>query len=167
MSKYSGKCDLYDSLEICGALVNGKPKTYFKNDMSNITIYDTNHKKMNFERLKDLMPYFGYELASSAKSGNSYTFFLGKMSVPDKIEKDHYEFCKELLLKYAKHCKKDKRPYTYQEALLIFNSTDPELEKLSKRVAEYGKKATIEGLKYEMSNYYRSILAEDIKKCLV
>lgn len=54
MSRYSGRCDLYDTIQIQGGFDNIK----------NYTIYVNNESKpLKINTIKDLEPYYSYELA--------------------------------------------------------------------------------------------------------
>ena len=79
MSRYSGKCDLADHIEIFG-----------EKSVLNSTIYIADNKEpLEFHSIKDLIPYYPYIIGTSAGNKDSCVMRLSKESYIDYIERDH------------------------------------------------------------------------------
>ena len=79
MSKFSGKCDFYDEIEIFGLENILKSKVYIGD----------NKKPLTLTCREDCIPYYPYVVTASAKTNNVGTIFLTNKSWVD-IEAERY-----------------------------------------------------------------------------
>lgn len=161
MSRYSGKCDLYDHFD----------ETDLSN-LSNYKIYAYNNiVPLHITSEKDLVPYYpylvvaaGYNTVDGKRTG---TIHLSKESFAVREEREHLTFSLNNVLRYYRRCKRKHIPFTEEEAIDHFSSglwitaTDKDI---IKRVAENGEKTTIEGLHTPMGLYYRQELFKEMTR---
>lgn len=156
MSKFSGKCDVYDSF---GDLD--------EKALKNTDFYlGDNPVPLRIETQHDLAPYYPYLTAIMSWSKDHRRRFcvLGERSFIDAEEEEHLGWRLRDLKKYYRRCKRNKIAYIVDEALAkvcLFPPRDSELE-LAKRVEMYGDKATLEGVHDEMHEYYRNALLKEM-----
>lgn len=79
MSKFSGKCDFYDEIEIFGLENILKSKVYIGNSK----------EPLKLTCRKDCIPYYPYVVTASAKTNSVGTIFLTERSWVD-IEAERY-----------------------------------------------------------------------------
>lgn len=162
MSKWSGKCDLADSLEI---------HNYTLEELqNNIDIYVGNNlEPLHIERMEDLIPYYPY-IVSCAYHNNAKrkaAIHLTSESWVDIEERNCLEWKLKHLLKIYNRCKRKKIEFDVEEALkeIVWNGWNEEpCREIANRVKEKGKKATVDGVHLKMHEYYRQELVDEMIK---
>lgn len=159
MSKYSGKCDLYDSLIMIKDI----------KDYSKVKIYAYNNDivplRIDFER--DAMPFYPYltTIMSGDKDGNTI-IHLSSESYVDTNENEHLSWYLEDIKKYWRKCKRKKIEFNEEEAAKLIMWCNEDLpsykEEIIKRVKEQGEKATIKNIHTPLHDYYRKYLYDDM-----
>lgn len=158
MSKFSGKCDVYD--HTC--------------EMSDEEICSTNFYlsgsivPLRIDSRYDLIPFYPYivTLAIGNKSGGRNIYF-SRESYVDEAEHEFLATRLENCLRYYNQCKRKHIPYDYDEAvkkISFFNYVDDANLEIARRVEENGKKANIEGLHLPMPEHYRHELLDEMVK---
>ncbi len=156
MSKYSGKCDFADHVEVFG----------LENVLNNSDIYlgwNIIPLKMTCE--KDLVPYYPYLVIMSTYGGGRRIVRLSSISFVDEEEKEVLDWRLNSLLRYYNRCKRNHVPYVVEEALQSVwgDWYKPEYaEELAERVRACGKKADTDGLHIPSHQYYRKQLYEEM-----
>lgn len=153
MSRFSGKCDFCDHIEIHGL-----------NSILSSDIYiGRNIIPLRFETEKDLIPYYPHLVSIAAwnKDTNKSNIILSEDSFVDREEEEILTYTLQQFLRYYNRCKRKHIQYDVEEA--IRNSLggwfNPEYYKvLAERVGEYGKKANIEGVHTSSHQYFRNQL---------
>ena len=79
LSKFSGKCDFYDEIEIFG----------LENILNSKVYVGDNKEPLNLTCRKDCIPYYPYVVTASAKTNGVGTIFLTEKSWVD-IESERY-----------------------------------------------------------------------------
>lgn len=155
MSIYSGKCDFYDHIEIFGV-----------EKVMNATIYvGDSEVPLKFESEKDMIPYYPYVIYLSVSDDKHTYMRLTNKSWVEIEEADILNLYLELFLKYLRKCKRKKVEYIVEDAMEnVCWYYDEAFMELAKRVKEYGKKATIDGLFLKGKDFYRQKLAEEMIK---
>lgn len=156
MSRFCGKCDLYDSVEMIWA--NGdeeKVQEYIDNAKFYMYVHD---RKMPIKitNRKELALYYPFLTSMSAHSNGKHTVVLCSDSFIDQEEEERLKYSlKECLRKYKK-TKRNHKEINMENILpdRFGGPTSYDLE-IAKRVIEDGKKATIDGVHTYMHEYYR------------
>ena len=157
-SIFSGRCDLYDTIEIFGV----------EKILSKYKIYDQRHiLPLEVKEPKDLIPYYPYLVATmfSTKEDGG-TIYLSSESYVNISEREYIQYDLDILLKYWRKCKRKKELFDKEKALksivLFFN--DEYKIQLVDRVAEIGDKATIDNLHNRMHDGMRKDLFDEMIK---
>lgn len=159
MSKFSGKCDVYDTLISIHQYTDEELK-------NNVKIYVGGSKEsLQINSEKDLIPYYPYIVASASfnNSERKSIIQLSKESWVDTEERDQLQFNLNQALKVYNKCKRKGEPFDKDLALHIICPLTFNLEiceEIVDRVAKYGKKANIDGLHLMMHEIYRRELVE-------
>ena len=156
MSRFSGKCDFYDHIEIFG-----------EEKVKNARIYIGNSQQpLNFNKMEDLIPYYPYIISIAAGDKNGEMIRLTSESYIDIMEKDSLQFYLKQILCIYNRCKRKKCEFNSEEVLkkLSFISDKDALKILIKRVKKDGKKAIIDGIHLNYCNFYRREMIEELKK---
>lgn len=154
MSKYSGKCDFYDHIEIFG-LDNVLA--------SNIYIGD-NPVPLRIDSQKDCIPYYAHLVSMSATTNGVGHIVLSERSYIDVAEETHLSWVLRNAIRYYKKCKRNKIPFTEKECLekiCLFEPRDYEKE-IVFRVGMLGTKATIEGIHIPSHNEEREMIYDEM-----
>lgn len=162
MSKYCGKCDLYDSLSIWGLVDNGKfaPDAPERIRRWHVSVAG---KPLDIRKPEDLVPYFPFIVASGGFSKESCTVNLSAESYNDSRSKEHFAIAKDYMLRARR--KAERRGEDVLEAVTatLFpwdrEEGSPEMV-LARRVASEGKKAKYEDLVPGYLGMYRDELVE-------
>lgn len=159
MSKYSGKCDLADVLEIY--------KYTLEEIKEKVRIYvGASKKPLHIEKESDLIPYYPYVVVSSYSSEDrSADLHLTDESWVDREERVHLLFRLKMVLKYYNHCKRKHVPFDKEEALkqICYGNFNRDVyEELVNRVSDFGKRASIDGLHLQMHDVYRRELVREM-----
>lgn len=156
MSNFSGKCDLYDHIEIHGLENTLKSKIYVG--------YDSK-EPLKIKEERDLVPYYPFVISMGAFNHGIGTIYLMDESWVNYEEKDVLEFYLEQILKIYRRCKRKKIEFNvdevWEEVSNVFWKRD-EIRELIERVKEHGKKATYDGIHLSSKNYYRDQLVEEM-----
>lgn len=155
MSMYSGKCDLYDYL---GDATDEKLQN------SNIYIAD-NIIPLRINNQHDLAPYYPYLVGIGSWGNGHAEIRLSTESFIDAEEREHLTWKLNNVLRYWRRCKRNKTQYDVDMAAqsISFPGTPNGIEQeIAERVARDGDKATIDGLRDYMHEYYRKKLLEEM-----
>lgn len=157
MSIFSGKCDVYDTLVGIHEYTDEELK-------NNVDIYIGNVRTpLRIESKKDLIPYYPHliSVGSFDNEKRKSTIFITSKSHVDYEEEDILNWRLKDLLRIYNRCKRKKIEFNTDEAVkkITWNGWNEEAYKeLAKRVKEYGKKATIDGIHLRMHERYRQEL---------
>jgi len=182
MSRFSGKSDLFahiymhsNSLNDRELFENFKGTKLYKYkkpedciEVNNMSEIKNNWEEIHYEKLEDLIPYYPYlvNITSCDNLDNSqYIVVLSSESAVDREERDKLEWDLEQTIKYYNKCKKKKIPFNKQAALkhICWFGIDKEVkQEIINRVEKDGENAIIEGLHFDMYDYYRKTLAEEM-----
>ena len=94
------------------------------------------------------------------------TIHLASESYVDTEEREHLTWTLNDLIRIWKRCKRKKIPFDKEEALsqtTLFTPREHE-EEIANRVAEFGDKATIDGIHLKLHDRYRQDLYEEMIK---
>lgn len=158
MSKFSGKCDFADHIEIVG-LENTLKSTVFIGNIGN-------EKKLELHEYRDLIPYFPHliSVAGISKVGNSVIHLTTKSYV-DIREEESLNFKLKQVLNYYKKCKRNNIKFDEDECLkkmYIMEWDKGIYTEIIERVKQYGNKANTNGMHLYISEYYRKKLADEM-----
>lgn len=148
MSKYCGKCDLYDSLAIWGLVEDGKFTPGAPEILRHWHV-SVAGKPLTIREPRDIVPYFGFIVGSGGFSKESCTVNLSAESYNDERSKEHFEANKFWMLRARK--KAERKGQDVAEAVNATLSPwhtdgdDPDIE-LARRVVSDGKKARYDDL---------------------
>lgn len=158
MSRFSGKCDLYDHIEICGLENTLKSKIYLGWD---------SEEPLDIKEERDLVPYYPFVISCGAFEHGVGTMHLMSKSWVDYEEEDVLEGYLQQILKIQRRCKRKKVEFdvdeVFEEVCYPFYFHE-EIKTLIERVKEHGKKATYGGIHLSSKNYYRNQLIEEMIK---
>lgn len=152
MSKYSGKCDVYDCL-------SDRTDDYLQ--ASTIYIGDT---KLDIKCQRDLLPYYPFLVSCACTSQGKSTIYMTRMSYVDSHEREMLTFYMETAKRYYRRCKRKKVSFDVEEVIpqMTFCPQNVHRE-IAERVRDNGNKATIEGLSLDgITNHYRKLLMDDM-----
>ena len=155
MSKYSYKFDLCDWIDSAGGYQEFMDCGY--------TIYvGKAEEPLKIESLKDLIPYYPY-IVSSVAGG---TIHLSSRSWIDMEEERILNGYLSSLIKNLNKCKRKKIEFDVEAAVkeIFLYCHETEIRELANRVKEYGKKATIEGIRLSTYEHCRELLENEIQK---
>lgn len=163
MSRYSGKCDCYDTL----VMIHEYTEEELKN---NVRIYvGWCAEPLHVEKASDLIPYYPYLVdgGSFSKDDRNAVIHLSSESFVDMEEQSVLEFYLQQILKIWKKCKRKKIAFQKESVLkeVCLNGWNQSIyEELIERVDKYGKKAMIDGLHLKTHDYYREQLVDEMIK---
>lgn len=142
MSKFCGKCDLYD----CEVVIHGER---YPNYWENLKLY-MYHKdcedaeKIEINSAKDLVLYYPFIECSSGGSGSVRSVFINELSSITKENYELLEFYKQGFVKFYNKCKRKKVSYIPEEAFneVVWSKDNrSDLLELAKRVGEKKNRA--------------------------
>lgn len=151
MSKYSGKCDFYDYIEI---------HSLNKVLASNIYIGD-NPVPLRISSQEDCIPYYAHLVILSGTTYGIGNVVLSSESYIDTEEKEHLNWILRDALRYYNRCKRNKVPFIEEECLskiCIWDNPKNYEKEIVHRVSMYGKKADIHNIHCDSSNRERMML---------
>lgn len=173
MSKYSGKCDFYDTISLYGI-------DYIKNSDVYVGSFSTKNRnhKIKINSSKDCIPYYPFIISCAGFNKDKSTIYLSDESWVDIEEKEWLNRWLAEILKEYDRCKRKKAPFDEEIVFekLCFGlidlgfrrslySHDTELREIISRVAKYSKKATVKGIHLgTKNNLYREPLYEEMVK---
>lgn len=131
---------------------------------SNIYIGD-NIIPLRINNQHDLAPYYPYIVGIGSWRDGHAEIRLSTESFIDVEEREHLTWKLNNVLRYWRMCKRNKTPYNVDIAAqsISFPGTPNGIEQeIAERVARDGDKATIDGLRDYMHEYYRKELLEEM-----
>lgn len=157
MSKFSGKCDLYDMVEMIHCDGDEKKVQEFIDNAEFYMCVHGRDVKLDIQDRKDLALYYPYIVSMACHSNGHHYICLSSDSFIDQEEQERIRYCFEDALKNFKRCKKNKVIYSLDNFLRAYGKNYfPEYEKeIIRRVAKDGKKATTEGIHSCFHEHYR------------
>lgn len=171
MSRWSGKYDFADSIEMHGGIEYLKnSKVYIYEEQPDDTYKD---KLLHFEKESDVVPYYAHIIGCAFHDNveNKHVIHLSSKSYPDSHEEEMLGYHLKTLIRYYNYCKRKKIEFNVNDALKKFSEWTLQydgdtIKELALRVKEKGKKASIEGLTLEFSERYRELLREELDRVL-
>lgn len=163
MSRYSGKCDVYD----CLVDIHRYTEDELKN---NVEIYvGDSTTPLVINSWKDLIPYYPYIIGSSSHDNvtKKAVVYIGRESFVDREERERLEFYLRQVLKVYNRCKRKKVPFDKEMALKeasMSNYNNEAIREIVDRVAINGKKASVDGIHLSIHEYYRRELVDEMMK---
>ena len=161
MSRYSGRCDIFDTLIMIHEYTDEELK-------NNVTIYKSGSSEpLLINSRKDLIPYYAHIISSSCHNNvdRKATIYITSESWVDIEERESLEWHLKYLLKIYNRCKRKKIEFDIDEAVkeIVWHHWNEEpYRELARRVKERGKKATVDGIHLRMHEIYRKELAEEM-----
>ena len=163
MSRFSGKCDFYDS----AIMIHNYTLEELQN---NVEIYvGKSSKPLHIEKMSDLIQYYPHLIGMSWHNNlkGKSVIHLTSESFVDIEERELLEYKLKNVLRVYNRCKRKKIEFNVEEALkeLVWSGwNDESYRELANRVKENGKKATIDGIHLRMHDYYRQELVNEMLK---
>lgn len=160
MSKYSGKCDVYDSLVEIHKYTDDELK-------NNVKIYKGD-ELLNISCKKDLIPYYPYIITCALhdNNGRNAIIHITTKSYVDIEEEQYLNMQLEVALKEYRKSKRKKALFNKEETLskmCIYRDIDDSCKQIVDRVDKYGNKANIDGIHANFFKYYR----ENMIECMI
>ena len=150
MSRYSGKCDAYDWFG-----------DFTDEQFAKSEIYIGDHiVPLKINNQHDMAPYYPYLIAEGGSSNGVHKVHLSSRSFVDAEEEEHLTWVLNDFLRYYRKCKRNKKEYVEEEAIekvCWFEPTKVQKE-IAHRVALYGNKADIKGIRTYIAEHYRNDL---------
>lgn len=162
ISRYSGKCDWCDTLEI--------HEYTLKELQNNVKIYVGNSEEpLYIEKMEDTIPYYPYIIGSAwfDNAERKAVIHLSSESFIDSEERKFLESELKNILKIYNRCKRNKIEFNVDDVVkkVTWNGWNEEAyRELANRAKEKGKKATIDGIHLRMYEYYRKLLVDEMLK---
>ena len=161
MSKYSGKCDFADHINIHGMDSVRKSKIYlgYDNYIAGISL--------NIKSERDAMPFYAHIISFCSMRDGVGNVILTERSWLDLEEEDRLKLYRDAVLKEYRRCKRKKIEFVPEEVLKKVCQTDFAKEAwmaIINRVAEYGDAAGITGIHIPHYSRMKKMLGDDIKK---
>lgn len=163
MSKYCGKCDVYDTFVMIGE----RDDDYLKRSKFYIRDESGKEHRVHIQNQTDLIPYYPYLVSSMGSDSESAVCFLSKESFVDTEERTLLQGDLDRVLRYYNKCKRNKIKFDEKEAykcIVFFEDERPYAKEIVERVKRDGKKASINGIHLNLWEYYRRELYDDMIK---
>lgn len=161
MSRFSGKCDFYDTIVM---------SNYSLEDFTSgrVKIY-VNEERVKINFLTDLIQYYPYIIAIGCFNTKDKSAVVELSSIPhtDRREKETLDFYTKNLLRIYNRCKRKKTAFDIEKAVNEIapyerNETKNTIKRLAERIKTDGKKASTDGLHFEIYDWYRRELVEEM-----
>ena len=143
MSRYSGKCDVYDTIVMIHDI----------EDFSKVNIYRHSEDvvPLRIDSEKDLAPFYPFLTAMMVCCNGYMSVTLSDKSFVDIEEAEWLQWKLDDLQKYWRKCKRKKIPFDRDEAERLVSwrlgdKPEPHVMELISRVEELGDKATIDDI---------------------
>ena len=172
MSKYCGKCDLWDSLVMI------RKANDENTNWSNIKIYQTtedsyfdehgwnNVKLLDIKCLKDLLPYAPFITSIMGYSEGKYTVYIPHKSYIDVMEEERLVWVAKDAKKVYHRCKRQKREYNVEDVANEITYFGWEVEdyvlEVVKRVKAHPYSFKLDGIRVPICEIYREYLYNDM-----
>ena len=154
MSKYSGKCDLYDCIgDYTDEEIAKKVKVYYAGSIVPLKI----------ESQKDMMPFYPFIAGiMCGESDGTRVFHIGHRSYVDQQEEETVEFIKRDIERYYKKCKRKK--IDFDPNYFTSFSFSSLAKEMAEDVVRIGIKDVLSSDEYHtyMSDYHRKQLYKDM-----
>lgn len=150
MSRFSGKCDFRDHIEIFGAENILKSRVYVGNNVV----------PMRFEKVSDLIPYYPYIIATSSSIDGVGEIHLSSESFVDTFENKTLQYCLKDAKREYRRSKRNHKPF--DETILKLNFYANYQREIYYRVLHDGERATTDGIHTEFANLYRDELYDEM-----
>ena len=89
MGRFTGKCDFQDHIEMRGHIENQEAFEKFKENTKVYIGHGVNEKRLEFETMDDLIPYYTHIISASCSSDGKGSIWLSSKSWLE-IEEDRY-----------------------------------------------------------------------------
>lgn len=167
MSMFSGKCDLYDHINISLDSKGASLNELLDNTSFFIHGKDKRDHELSIKSEKDLAKYYPYLVAMGSFSDGKCTIVLSSDSFIDTEERDRLQWRLDDTLKFWRKCKKSKIEFNVDE--YIKHNTYFYRSNLDRQIAEvvlqYGNKTTMDNIKHihdDIHEYYRNIWYKEL-----
>ena len=170
MSKYGGKCDLWDSLVSIRELDDDST------DWDKIKIYQItedsyfnetgwhNTELPDIKCLKDLLPYAAYMVGMAYGEKDYYVCYIGRESYVTTMEKERIEWAVKDVRRIYNKCKRKKIEFTQAVVMAnVYNSSMLHTE-IFKRMKAHPTSFKTDGLRVPICEYYKAELSDDMIK---
>lgn len=163
MSRYSGKCDLFDSF----VMIHNYTDEELKN---NVRVYlGKSDTPLKLETIKDLIPYYPHLISVGCydNTERKSVIYITSKSFVDIEEQETLEYYLKRILTIYNRCKRKKIEFNIDDVIKEICWTDYNkavIAELANRVKENGKKATIDGVHLRMHERYREELVREMIK---
>lgn len=164
MSKFSGKCDFADYIGTSETSMIFHSYVCIRDKFDNYKL-----KQLHFNAYSDLIPYFPHLVAiSSGFVKPDYICYIELSSEPwfDTEERSLLNIYLNSVLRVYNRCKRKKIDFDKDECLKEMHCLGNRdvISELIDRVAESGKKATIDNLHLRSHEWYRRELVKEMLK---
>lgn len=170
MSRFCGKCDVYDVLVAIMELNDDS-------DWSKIHIYKYiedldedgfyKREKLDINSIKDLVPYFPFLEYSGGQHDDAYSCTIGVHSFIYTEEREHLSWILKKAQKEYRKCKRNKEEFIVNEVakkITYLGTPDENTIEICKRVKEHPYSVKLDGLHTSLHNYFRNELMEEMIK---
>lgn len=163
ISRYSGKCDVYDSF----VMIHNYTDEELKN---NAKVYlGKSDTPLKLENMKDLIPYYPHLISVGCydNTERKSVIHITSKSFVDIEEQETLEYYLNRILTIYNRCKRKKIEFNVDDVVkeICWSDWNKEaITELVNRVKETGKKATIDGIHLTMHERYRRELVKEMIK---
>lgn len=170
MSKFSGKCDLYDILISIKQMNDNSDWSKVKINMYIDELDEYGYNKyvpLNINCIKDLVPYFPFIETSAADNKDVYTCLIGKYSFVYLEEQEQLKRILKRAQKEYRKCKKNKEEFIIEEVskkIMPFGIINENIIEICKRVKEHPYSTKLNDLHTPLHNHFRNDLMEEMIK---
>lgn len=169
VSRFSGKCDFYDSFV---AIWSDGDEEKLKEKLKGLKLYvygkDGRSHRVKSDTIKDIAKYYPYleGICCASKQDDSFTVYLSSDSFIDQEEKEHISWDVERVLKYWRKCKRKKLPFDEEECFkkefAWRHGREDNLHEIIHRIAENGDKAEFDDIHDNLHEYFRRQWFEEL-----
>lgn len=163
MSRYSGKCDVYDSF----VMIHNYTDEELKN---NVKVYlGKSDTPLKLETMKDLIPYYPHLISVGCydNAERKSVIHITSKSFVDIEEQESLEYYLKRIITIYNRCKRKKIEFNVDDVvgqICWMGWNKVAITELANRVKEKGKKATTDGVHLTMHERYRRELVDEMIK---
>lgn len=154
MSQFSGKCDIYDRIEMISCDTDEEIQEYIDKTKFYI-MHEKRKHELHITNRKELALYYPYLETMGYHSEGFNVIHVSSDSYIDMHEKEHLEILYDYIMKIYKKCKREKKPFIEEDVLAQCWSPSEEVKEIIRRIAKDGRKATLDGIHTKMAEHYR------------
>ena len=156
MSRFSGKCDLYDTVEMIYCDTEEEVQEFIDNSDFYMHI-NGRDVPIKITNRKELALYYPFLTSMEIHSNGRHVMMLRNDSFIDQSEQERLDSALKHSIREYRRAKKTHTDFDPEKVFSDFygRCSTYQLE-IAKRVAEKGMKATTEGIHTYMGDYYRS-----------